>query len=100
MHDQFRIKKVTANFEFEYEFGLEYEEYTPKKAAGIALSMHIRPLSEIASEEHLEAIPIDNKVGENYLGQMTDQLHRNGGTAVKAIGGRLVLILHFQRKQR
>ena len=58
---------------------------------GIALSTHLRPLPEIFSEEQLETTPIDNKVGENYLGQMTDQLHRKGGTAFKAIGERLVL---------
>ena len=55
---------------------------------GIALSTHLRPLPEIFSEEQLETTPIDNKVGENYLGQMTDQLHRKGGTAFKAIGER------------
>ena len=58
---------------------------------GIALSTHLRPLPEIFSEEQLETTPIDNKVGENYLGQMTDQLHRKGGTAFNAIGERLVL---------
>ena len=58
---------------------------------GIALSTHLRLLPEIFSEEQLETTPIDNKVGENYLGQMTDQLHRKGGSAFKAIGERLVL---------
>ena len=52
---------------------------------------HLKPLSEIFTEEQLEAIPIDNKVGENYFGQLTDQLRRKGGPAFKAIGQRLVL---------
>ena len=45
------------------EFGPEYEEYTAKKQAGT-----------VESEEQLDTIPIDNKVGENYFGQLTDQL--------------------------
>ena len=43
------------------------------------------------SEEQLDTIPIDNKAGENYFGQLTDQLRRKGGPAFKAIGERLVL---------
>ena len=39
----------------------------------------------------MDSIPIDNKVGENYFGQLTDQLQRKGGQAFKAIGERLVL---------
>ena len=46
-----------------YEFGPEYEEYTAKKQAGT-----------VESEEQLDTILIDNKVGENYFGQLTDQL--------------------------
>ena len=30
-------------------------------------------------------------VGENYFGQLTDQLRRKGGSAFKAIGERVVL---------
>ena len=75
----------------QYEFGPEYEEYTAQKAAGVLESSHLRPLSEIFTEEQLEATPIDNKVGENYFGQLTDQLRRKGGSAFKAIGERLVL---------
>ena len=71
----------------QYEFGPEYEEYSAKKAA----LTHIRPLSEMFSEDELEAIPIDNKVGENYFGQLTNQLRAKGGTAFKAITARLVL---------
>ena len=69
----------------QYEFGPEYEEYCAKKAAGILDVTHIKPLSEMFSEDQLEAIPIDNKVGENYFGQMTNQLRAKGGTAFKAI---------------
>lgn len=75
----------------QYEFGPEYEEYTAKKAEGISELTHLKPLSEIFSEEQLESTPIDNKVGENYFGQLTDQLRRKGGSAFKAIGERLVL---------
>ena len=39
----------------------------------------------------MEVIPIDNKVGENYFGQMTNQLRAKGRTAFKAISERLVL---------
>ena len=62
----------------QYEFGPEYEEYCAKKAAGILDVTHIKPLSEMFSEDQLEAIPIDNKVGENYFGQMTNQLRARG----------------------
>ena len=63
-----------------YEFGPEYKEYTAKKQAGT-----------VESEEQLDTIPIDNKVGENYFGQLTDQLWRKGGPAFKAIGEKLAL---------
>jgi len=75
----------------QYEFGPEYEEYCAKKSAGLLEVTHLRPLSEVFSEEQLEAIPIDNKVGENYFGQMTNQLRAKGSTAFKAINERLVL---------
>ena len=75
----------------QYEFGPEYEEYCAKKSAGLLKVTHLRPLSEMFSEEQLEAIPIDNKVGENYFGQMTNQLRAKGSTAFKAINERLVL---------
>ena len=48
----------------QYQFGLEYKEYCEKKVAGILNVTHIKPLSEMFSEDHLEAIPIDNKVWE------------------------------------
>ena len=52
---------------------------------------HIRPLSEMFSEDELETIPINNKVGENYFGQMKNQLRAKVGTVFKAISKRLVL---------
>ena len=58
----------------QYEFGSEYEEHTAKKQAGTLESTHLKPLSDIFSEEQVDTIPIDNKVGENYFGQLTDQL--------------------------
>ena len=49
----------------QYEFGPEYEEHCAKKSAGILEKTHLKPLSEMFSEEELESIPIDNKVKEN-----------------------------------
>ena len=74
-----------------YEFGPEYEEHCAKKSAGILEKTHLKPLSEMFSEEELGSIPIDNKVGENYFGQMTNQLRSKTATAFKAISERLVL---------
>ena len=39
----------------------------------------------------MKSIPIDNKVGENYFGQMTNHLRAKTATVFKAIGERLVL---------
>ena len=58
--------------------------------------MHLKPLSEIFSEEQLVTIPIDNKVGENYFGQLTNQLRGKGRPAFKAIKKRLVLKLNSE----
>ena len=52
---------------------------------------HLKPLSEMFTEDELQGIPVDNKVGENYLGHFSEQLRRKGGSAYKAIGDRLVL---------
>ena len=43
------------------------------------------------TEDELQGIPVDNKVGENYFGHFSEQLRRKGGSAYKAIGDRLVL---------
>ena len=59
--------------------------------AGILESSHLKPLSELFTESQLEEIPIDNKVGENYFGQLSEQLRRKGGAAFSAIGERMVL---------
>ena len=75
----------------QYEFGSEYAEYAASKAAGDEGKSHLKPLSEIFTPEQLDEIPIDNKVGENYFGEMTVQLQKKGGCALKAIGERLVL---------
>ena len=56
----------------QYEFGPEYEEYSAKKAARILGETHIKPLSELFTKEQMKSLPIDNKVGENYFGQMTN----------------------------
>ena len=75
----------------QYEFGPEYEEYSAKKTARILGETHIKPLSELFTEEQMKSVPIDNKVGENYFGQMTNQLRAKGGQSFKAVGERLVL---------
>ena len=62
-----------------------------QKAAGILKDTHLKPLSEMFTEDELQGIPVDNKVGENYLGHFSEQLRRKGGSAYKAIGDRLVL---------
>ena len=41
----------------QYEFG---PEYSAKKAAGIHENSHLKPLSEIFTEQQLEEFPIDN----------------------------------------
>ena len=92
---QILMKQLAATFSrqrgFQYEFGPEYTEYSAKKAAGIHENSHLKPLSEIFTEEQLEKVPIDNKVGKNYFGQMSEQLRRKGGSAFSAVGDRLVL---------
>ena len=75
----------------QYEFGPEFDEYTAQKAEGILKDTHLKPLSEMFTEDELQGIPVDNKVGENYLGHFSKQLRRKGGSAYKAIGDRLVL---------
>ena len=52
---------------------------------------HIKPLSELFTEEQMKSVPIDNKVGENYFGQMTTQIQAKGGQSFKAVGEWLVL---------
>ena len=39
----------------------------------------------------MDSIPIDNKVGENYFGEMSNKLRKKGGAAFKAVGEKLVL---------
>ena len=51
----------------------------------------MKPLSEIFTEEQLHAIPIDNKVGENYFGHFSEQLREKGGLSFKVISNRLIL---------
>ena len=70
----------------QYEFGPEYMEYSAQKAAGILKQTHLKPLSEIFTQEQLSEIPV-----ENYFGQMTAQLRKKGGAAFPVIGERLVL---------
>ena len=68
---QILMKQLAATFSrqrgIQYEFGPEYTEYSAKKAAGIHENSHLKPLSEIFTEEQLEKVPIDNKVGEIIL---------------------------------
>ena len=89
------MKKLASTLSWQrgiqYEFGPEYMEYSAQKAAGILKQTHLRPLSQIFTPEQLSEIPIDNKVGENYFGQMTAQLRKKGRAAFNVIGERLVL---------
>ena len=62
-----------------------------KKAAGTLGESHLKPLSEVLTEEQLSSIPMDNKAGENYFGHMSQQLRSKGGSAFTAISDRLVL---------
>ena len=52
---------------------------------------HIKTLSEFFTEEQMKSVPIDNKVKENYFGQMTNQSRAKGGQSFKAVRERLVL---------
>ena len=75
----------------QFEFGSEFKEYSEKKAAGTLGESHLKPLSEVFTEEQLSSIPVDNKAGENYFGHMSQQLKSKGGSAFNAISDRLVL---------
>ena len=89
------MKKLAATLSrqrgIQYEFGPEYAEYSAQKLTGKLAQTHLKPLSEIFTPEQLDEIPIDNKVGENYFGEMTDQLRFKGGASFKVIGERLLL---------
>ena len=75
----------------QYEFGPEFIEYTAQKAAGVLQQTHLKPLFKIFTSEQLDKIPVDNKVGKNYFGEMAVQLRKKGGASFKAIAERLVL---------
>ena len=75
----------------EYEFGPEFKEYLEKKASETLGESHLKPLSEVFTEEQLRSIPVHNKTGENYFGLMSEQLRSKGGSAFRAISDRLVL---------
>ena len=66
-------------------------EYSAQKAAGTLVKSHLRHFFALFSEEQLEKIPVDNKAGENYFGQMTPQLRNKGGSSFKVVGEQLVL---------
>ena len=74
----------------EYEFGPEFKEYLEKKASETLGECHLKPLSEVFTEQ-LRSIPVHNKAGENYFGHMSEPLRSKGGSAFKAISDRLVL---------
>ena len=75
----------------QYEFGPEYNDYMAKKAAGILRATHLRPLSEILTDDQLRDIPIDNKNGESHFAHFSEQLRKKGGSAFKVISDRLIL---------
>ena len=75
----------------EYEFGPEFKEYLEKKASETLGESHLKPLSEVFTEEQLRSIPVHKKTGEDYFGHMSEQLRSKGGSVFKAISDRLVL---------
>ena len=64
---------------------------TQRRRPQESCNTHLKLLSEIFTSEQLDKIPVDNKVGENYFGEMTVQLRKKGGASFKAVGERLVL---------
>ena len=76
----------------QYEFGPEFKEYLEKKASETLGESHLKPLSEVFTEEQLRSIPVHNKAGENYFGHMSEQLRSKGGSAFRAISDRLAQV--------
>ena len=72
-------------------YDIWYKDYCEKKAAGTLGETHLKPLSEMFTEDELRKIPVDNKAGENYFGHFSQQLKAKGGSAFQAISDRLVL---------
>ena len=72
-------------------YDIWYKDYCEKKAAGTLGETHLKPLSEMFTEDKLRKIPVDNKAGENYFGHFSQQLKAKGGSAFQAISDRLVL---------
>jgi hypothetical protein len=68
------------------EFSPEFCGIFCKKSCRYTCESHLRPLSELFSEQQFEEIPVDNKAGENYFGQMTAQLRQKGGASFRAVG--------------
>ena len=62
------VSTLSRQHDIQYEFGPEFMEYTVQKAAGILQQTHLKPILEIFTSEQLDKIPVDNKVGQNYLG--------------------------------
>ena len=73
------------------KIGIYSLKTTAQKAARKLKQTHLKPLSEIFLSEQLDQNLVDNKVRENYFGEMTIQLRKKGGTCFKAVGERLVL---------
>ena len=75
----------------QYELRPEFTEYSAQKASGTLEQTHLKPPSEMFTLEELDKIPIDNKVGENYFQEMSEQLGKKGGSPFHAIGQHLIL---------
>ena len=56
----------------QYESCPVADEYQAKETAGILGETHLWPFSEIFTDEQVRDIPIDNKVGEKYMGYFID----------------------------
>ena len=68
---QIIMKKLASTLSLQrgiqYKFGSEYMEYSAQKAAVILTQTHLKPLSEIFTQEQLSEIPVDDKVSKNYF---------------------------------
>ena len=87
---------MTKSFSnFESTLGAKYREYGTclKKKPEMWSNLTSDPCLKFLSSDQLDKVPIDNKVGENYFGELTDsvQLIHKGGALSKAIGELLVL---------
>ena len=85
----------------QYEFGPEFKEHSERKAAGTLSDSHLKPLSEVFTEEQLQSIPMDNKAGEyNFVSTAKKQrrfYNLHSMPSVTDLCLNQVLILHLEK---